>query len=47
MVCRPAWFGALGVPLRRQDVYDMGGGPVWYARTQQYEVRPTDDPRTA
>ncbi len=29
-----------GILLRRQDVYDMGGGPVWYARTQQYEALP-------
>jgi hypothetical protein len=29
----PAW----GLLLRRQHVYDLGGGPVWYARPEQFQ----------
>lgn len=39
LIAKRGW-APWGILLRRQDVYDMGGGPVWYARTQQYESLP-------
>jgi hypothetical protein len=34
----PPW----GVLLRRQAVYDLGGGPVWYARSEQLAMLPPE-----
>jgi hypothetical protein len=34
----PPW----GLLLRRQTVYDLGGGPVWYARTEQLTALPPE-----
>ncbi|GAA1657307.1 hypothetical protein [Actinoplanes couchii] len=34
----PPW----GLLLRRQTVYDLGGGPVWYARPEQLEMLPAE-----
>lgn len=31
-----------GVFLRRQAVYDLGGGPAWYVRSKQLEALPTE-----
>jgi hypothetical protein len=32
-----------GVLFRRQEVYDAGGGPVWHARREQYDLLAQDD----
>jgi len=34
----PPW----GLLLRRQAVYDLGGGPVWYARPEQRDQLPAE-----
>jgi len=34
----PPW----GLLLRRQTAYDLGGGPVWYARTEQLATLPAE-----
>lgn len=34
----PPW----GLLLRRQTAYDLGGGPVWYARTEQLTKLPAE-----
>lgn len=31
-----------GVMFRRQYIYDVGGGPVWYCRTEQYDALSSD-----
>jgi hypothetical protein len=39
LIGRRGW-APWGILLRRQDVYDLGGGPVWYSRTEQYAALP-------
>jgi hypothetical protein len=32
------WYQPWGLVLDRQSVYDTGGGPVWYARPEEYRT---------
>ncbi|WP_345650448.1 hypothetical protein [Pseudonocardia tropica] len=34
---RDRGFPSWGIVFAKQDIYDLGGGPVWYARAEDYE----------
>jgi hypothetical protein len=39
---RQQGYGPWGVAFEKQSVYNLGGGPVWYPRTEQHKILQLD-----